>query len=336
MLFNTKEINNDPNFIQNHGRRIIHNVMPFPNPRKNAFIQNAVEFYAGDIIVYLLSFKNIAIPTKFLNSFVCQLLLPKKLGNFNEKTLVESVKLLIQHPNFNHQRFRSTRWVDSQTILEYTLRKFYVDVYTNSWKHWFNDFNKLQEDMIQLMISFGNSNAFESKQDKKDFINYNGINCFPLKHATALHLACEYKDYKTIDTLLQNEYIDVNVTDSNGDTPFMIICGHPPWEYDDDNDGVDQDELKSSKGAVIQRMFANKDFDMYKKNDKKETCLLIAMGARNENMVKTIGEYLNKEYEKSDSHKKQIKKFLQEKGSFERTVVCNMSALYNDLFAHLE
>ena len=85
---------------------------------------------------------------------------------------------------------------------------------------------------------------------------------------------------------------------------------------------------------------------MYKKNDKKETCLLIAMDARNKYMVKTIGEYLNKEYEKSDSHKEQIKRFLQEKGSFERTygarnarstaAVCKMLALYNELFAHLE
>ena len=319
MLVNTKIINNDPNYIENH-KTMIDKTIPYRHARKKPFLQLAVEHNAFEIILYLLSFKNISCSETDLIRYVSQLILPSKAPK-NNQTLIQLVKLLIQHENFNYLHYSS---IHCETILEYTLMRY------KDHCDYFFDF-ELKEQMIQLMISFCDS--LESKQERIDFINGNNID---FHQATALHVACKQKDFKTIDILLKNEYIDINVRDEHNNTPFMTICTHESWEC----------QVQASGCTIIESMFSKDDFDIFATNHKKETCLILAIDARNEIVVKIIGEYLNKEYGKSNGHKTQVKKFLQHKRAYEITNVPrdaksiaaahNMSPLYNRLFAHLE
>ena len=168
------------------------------------------------------------------------------------------------------------------------------------------------------MISFGNS--LKSKQEKIDF--FNGISG---KYLTCLHWACMYQDGKTIDILLKNEYIDINVKDEHNNTPLMTLCKY----------GSRASKSKIND-ATLEMIFDKSDAGMFETNDKNETCLMIALKHDNKRLVKVIGEYLNKQYQKSSKHKEQIKMFVKQGDAKSIAAAHDMSALYNQLFAHLE
>ena len=309
MCFNTKTINNDPHFIQNNKQLIDKNIYTpdgHEDPRMIPFIHMACDCNAFKIILYLFSLKSITLSQGEISYFISRMILPYQPPDIDDiEAFIESIKLVIYHPNFNHQLFCL---VHRQSLLQYTLTQLEYN----------RKFDQLWEDIIQVMISFGNS--LKSKQEKIDF--FNGISG---NHLTCLDLACMYQNEKTINILLKNEYIAINVKDEHNNTPLMTLCKY----------GSRPSKSKIND-ATLEMIFDKSDGNVFETNDENETCLIIALKHDNKRLVKVIGEYLNKQCQKSSKHKEQIKMFVKQGDAKSIAAAHDMSALYNQLFAHLE